>query len=76
VQVVHGQAIEVEEVREPGMQQDVVRAGLGGSSNERGARLARRRSRKILRQADRIDPEDVLVVPVGRAQLRSEQRRE
>jgi hypothetical protein len=74
VQVLDREPVEVEEVREAGVQEDVVRAGLRCPPDERGVRLARRGRREVRRQADGVDPEDVLVVPVGRAQLGAEQR--
>jgi hypothetical protein len=58
------------------MQQDVVGAVLRRPVNQGSVGLVRCRTPEIRRKSDGVDPEHVLVVPVGRAELDAQQRRE
>jgi hypothetical protein len=58
------------------MQQDVVGAVLRRPVNQGSVGLVRCRTPDIRRQPDGVDPEHVLVVPVGRTQLDAQERRE
>jgi hypothetical protein len=65
VEQLGGQAVEVEEVGQARVQEHEIRAGFGGTADDRSMRFMVGRRGEVRRHTDRVDPIDVLVVPVG-----------
>ena len=65
VEQLGGQAVEVEEVRQARMQQHEIRAGVRRTTDGASVRFIIGRRGEVRGHADRVDPIDVLVVPVG-----------